>query len=73
MNTKKHYYCMFNDILVTTGENINSNTEPNLESIAALYEAERIAKDPSVKSYTDFDELFSYLKQSDLNTMMKAG
>ena len=73
MNTKMHYYCMFNDILVTTGENINSNAEPNLETIAALYEAERIAKDPSVKSYTDFDELFSYLKQSDLNTMMKAG
>ena len=64
---------MFNDILVTTGENINSNTEPNLETIAALKEAERIAKDPSVKSYTDLDELFSYLKQSDLNTMMKAG
>ena len=64
---------MFNDILVTTGENINSKTEPNLETIAALKEAERIAKDPSVKSYTDFDELFSYLKQSDLNTMMKAG
>lgn len=73
MNTKKHYYCMFNDILVTTGENINSNTEPNLESIAALYEAERIAKDPSVKSYTDLNELFSYLKQSDLDTMMQAG
>lgn len=73
MNTKMHYYCMFNDILVTTGENINSNAEPNLETIAALKEAERIAKDPSVKSYTDFDELFSYLKQSDLNTMMKAG
>ena len=73
MNTKMHYYCMFNDILVTTGENINSNAEPNLETIAALYEAERIAKDPSVKSDTDLDELFSDLKQSDLDTMMQAG
>ena len=56
---------MYNDILVTTGENIKSNAEPNLETIAALKEAERIAKDPSVKSYTDLNELISYLKQSD--------
>ena len=35
---------------------------PNQETIAALREAERIAKDPSVKGYTDLDELFADLK-----------
>ena len=73
MSTKKHYYCMFNDILVTTDENINNNTEPNLETISALKEAEQIAKDPSVKRYTDLDELFSDLKQPDFDAMMQAG
>ena len=34
----------------------------NKETIAAMSEAERIAKDPSVKSYTDLDELFADLK-----------
>ena len=35
---------------------------PNKETIAAMLEAERIAKDPNVKGYTDLDELFSDLK-----------
>lgn len=35
----------------------------NQETIAALLEAERIAKDPSVKAYTDLDELFADLKK----------
>lgn len=35
---------------------------PNQETIAAMLEAERIAKDPSVKGYTDLDELFEALK-----------
>lgn len=35
---------------------------PNQETIAALREAERIAKDPSVKGYDDLDELFADLK-----------
>ena len=35
---------------------------PNKETIAAMLEAERIAKDPSVKGYTDLDELFADLK-----------
>ena len=34
----------------------------NKETIAAMLEAERIAKDPSVKGYTDLDELFADLK-----------
>lgn len=36
---------------------------PNAETLAALREAERIAKDPSVKGYSDLDTLFE-----DLNT-----
>ena len=37
--------------------------QPNKETIAALLEAERIAKDPSVKGYSDLDELFAELKK----------
>ena len=36
--------------------------QPNKETIAAMLEAERIAKDPSVKGYNDLDELFADLK-----------
>lgn len=35
---------------------------PNKETIAAMLEAERIARDPAVKHYTDLDELFADLK-----------
>ena len=34
---------------------------PNTETISAMLEAERIARDPSVKGYTDMDELFAEL------------
>jgi DNA-damage-inducible protein J len=34
-----------------------------METIAAMLEAERIAKDTSVKGYTDLDELFADLKK----------
>lgn len=37
--------------------------QPNKETIAAMLEAERIAKDPSVKGYNDLDELFADLKR----------
>lgn len=37
--------------------------QPSKETIAAMVEAERIAKDPSVKGYTDLDELFADLKK----------
>ena len=40
-----------------------SLNQPNKENIAAMLEAERIAKDPSVKSYTDLDELFTDLEK----------
>ena len=36
---------------------------PNKETIAAMLEAENIAKDPNVKSYTDLDEMFADLKK----------
>ena len=36
---------------------------PNKETVAAMLEAERIAKDPNVKGYTDLDELFEDLKK----------
>ena len=36
--------------------------QPNKETTAALMEAERIARDPTVKGYTDLDELFADLK-----------
>ena len=36
---------------------------PNRKTVAAMLEAERIAKDPSVKGYTDMDELFADLKK----------
>lgn len=36
--------------------------QPNKETIAAILEAERIAKDSSVKEYNDLDELFADMK-----------
>ena len=36
---------------------------PNKETVAAMLEAERIAKDPSVKGYDNLDELFADLKR----------
>ena len=41
---------------------INLN-QPNKETIAAMLEAEKIAKNPSVKGYTDVDELFADLNK----------
>ena len=38
-------------------------TQPSKDTIAAMLEAERIAKDPSVKGYNDLDELFAELKK----------
>ena len=38
---------------------------PNEETIAALLEGERIARDPSVKGYTNLEELFEELKKDE--------
>jgi DNA-damage-inducible protein J len=53
----------------TTNINIRMDSDlkaqadaPNKETISAMLEAERIAKDPSIKGYTDLDELFADLK-----------
>ena len=37
--------------------------QPNKETVSAMLEAERIARDPSVKGYDDLDELFEDLKK----------
>lgn len=37
--------------------------KPNAETIAAMEEANRIANDPSVKGYTDINELFAELEK----------
>lgn len=39
-----------------------SLNQPNRETFAAMLEAERIAKDRSVKGYSDLNELFKELK-----------
>lgn len=39
-----------------------SLNQPNRETVAAMLEAERIARDPFVKGYTNLDELFADLK-----------
>ena len=44
-------------------QSIRELEQPNKETIAAMLEAERIAKDPSVKGYNDLDELFADLKK----------
>ena len=40
-----------------------SLNQPNYETVLALLEAERIAKDSSVKGYTDLDEMFADLEK----------
>ena len=42
---------------------IDEGERPNKETIAAMLEVERIAKDPNVKHYTDLDELFEDLRK----------
>ena len=39
-----------------------SLNQPNHETLAALMEADRIARDATVKGYSDLDELFRDLK-----------
>ena len=48
---------------IKRGLKIELLEQPNKETIAAMLEAERIAKDPSVKGYNDLDELFADLKK----------
>ena len=39
-----------------------SLNQPNADTVAAMREAERIAKDSSVKGYTDLDKMFADLE-----------
>lgn len=41
---------------------VRLDDQPNRTTIEAMLEAERIAKDPTVKRYNDLDELFKDLK-----------
>ena len=41
---------------------ITANCNQNARTKAEMLEAERIARDPNVKGYTDIDELFKELK-----------
>ena len=40
-----------------------SLNQPNRDTVAAMLEAERIAKDPSVKGYAELDALFADLRK----------
>lgn len=40
-----------------------SLNQPNRDTVAAMLEAERVAKDPSVKGYTDMDALLADLRK----------
>lgn len=55
------------DALLQEAQDINGELweeeSPNEITIAAMKEAERIAHDPSVKAYTDLDELFADLRK----------
>lgn len=42
---------------------------PNLETISAMLEAERIARNSSAKGYTDLDELFANFKDETLEAI----
>ena len=50
--------------MIEKSEEIDFDLRKELE--AARLESERIAKDPSVKGYTDLDELFFDLKEGTL-------
>ena len=40
-----------------------SMNQPNKETIAAMQEAERIARDPSIKHYSDVEDALMALKE----------
>lgn len=47
--------------ILSDGKTTGRENEPNRETIVAMREAERIAKDPSVEAYSEMDELFGDL------------
>ncbi|MDR0837495.1 MAG: type II toxin-antitoxin system RelB/DinJ family antitoxin [Propionibacteriaceae bacterium] len=46
----------------TQGIPFEVTRQPNAQTLAAMKEAERIARDPAVRGYDDLDELLSDLK-----------
>ena len=56
---KKQCETLYNEL----GVNLTRLEQPNKETIAAMLEAERIARDPSVKHYSDVEEALRELKR----------
>lgn len=54
---KKQEFCKENASLIKDDEYV-----PNFYTMQAMLEAERIARDPNVKGYTDLEELFRDLR-----------
>lgn len=49
---------------MATTTNFSARMEqPNKETVAAMMEAERIARDPSIKRYSDVEEALRALKE----------
>lgn len=44
-------------------KSLKTRARPNAETLEAMREAERIARDPSVQGYTDLDLLFFDLRR----------
>lgn len=70
MSTREYAYCLIDMLseeqLETFIAFLRSITEiPNEETRQAMLEADRIAKDPSVKGYTDVDKMFEELLSED--------
>lgn len=70
MSTREYAYCLIDMLseeqLETFIAFLRSITEiPNEETRQAMLEADRIAKDPSVKGYTDVDKMFEELLNED--------
>lgn len=63
MNISTAFNIFVRQSLREGGIPFNVTIKPNKETVAAMLEAERIAKDPTVKGYTDLNQLFADLKE----------
>ncbi len=65
MSTRELAYSIFDrltdkqleDFVIMFKDTVSDEDVPNAETVAAMLEADRIARDPNVKAYTDTDEL----------------
>lgn len=70
MSTREYAYCLIDMLseeqLDTFIAFLRSITDiPNEETRQAMLEADRIAKDPNVKSYTDVEKMFEEILSED--------